>query len=204
MSTVSRCITLVLTQSSAFGNNALGFPLLINHEVVTKIAEKHKATGAQVVLAWSQVGGHSVIPKSVTPSRIAKNFEEIKIDDEDIKAINGIGENDPKRYNIPLYSKCPGHRHPPSSHIVLMSCRCSKVGHQHLGRRDGERCQEQACCQAVKWVFPCATRGSRLHTSKFYTSAAAGPVLLTRSLLILCLDSCSYMSALAPMQPIIS
>lgn len=72
---------------------------------MTKIAEKHKASGAQVVLAWSQIGGHSVIPKSVTPSRIAQNFQEIKIDEEDIKAINEIGENEPKRFNIPLYSK---------------------------------------------------------------------------------------------------
>lgn len=91
-----------ITAYSAFGNNSFNEPLLINHPVVTKIAEKHNATGAQVVLAWSQVGGHSVIPKSVTPSRIAQNFQEIKITDEDVKAINEIGEKDPQRYNVPL------------------------------------------------------------------------------------------------------
>lgn len=91
-----------ITAYSAFGNNSFDVPLLINHEVVTKIAEKHNATGAQVVLAWSQVGGHSVIPKSVTPSRIQANFQEIKISDEDVKAINAIGEKDPFRYNVPL------------------------------------------------------------------------------------------------------
>lgn len=91
-----------LTWSSAFGNNGFGLPLLITHPVVTKIAEKYNATGAQVVLAWSQTGGHSVIPKSVTPSRIAQNFQEIKISDEDVKAINEIGEKEPKRFNIPL------------------------------------------------------------------------------------------------------
>lgn len=43
-----------------------------------------------------------MIPKSVTPSRIASNFQEVKIDDEDVKAINEIGEKDPKRFNVPL------------------------------------------------------------------------------------------------------
>ncbi|KAJ4403535.1 mitochondrial glycerol dehydrogenase Gld1 [Gnomoniopsis sp. IMI 355080] len=94
-----------ITAYSAFGNNSFGLPLLITHPVVTKIAEKYNATGAQVVLAWSQTGGHSVIPKSVTPSRIAQNFQEIKISEEDVKAINEIGEKEPKRFNIPVTYK---------------------------------------------------------------------------------------------------
>lgn len=91
-----------ITAYSAFGNNSFGLPLLITHPTVEAIAKKHNATGAQVVLAWSQVGGHSVIPKSVTPSRIAANFQEIKITDEDVKAINEIGEKEPIRFNVPL------------------------------------------------------------------------------------------------------
>ncbi|KUI67526.1 D/L-glyceraldehyde reductase [Cytospora mali] len=91
-----------ITAYSAFGNNSFGLPLLITHPTVEAIAKKHNATGAQVVLAWSQVGGHSVIPKSVTPSRIAANFQEIKITDEDVKAINEIGEKEPMRFNVPL------------------------------------------------------------------------------------------------------
>lgn len=94
-----------ITAYSAFGNNSFGLPLLINHPTVEAIAKKHNATGAQVVLAWSQVGGHSVIPKSVTPSRIAANFQEIKITDEDVKAINEIGEKEPMRFNVPLTYK---------------------------------------------------------------------------------------------------
>lgn len=91
-----------ITAYSAFGNNSFGLPLLITHPTVEAIAKKHNATGAQVVLAWSQVGGHSVIPKSVTPSRIAANFQEIEITDEDVKAINEIGEKEPIRFNVPL------------------------------------------------------------------------------------------------------
>lgn len=96
-----------ITAYSAFGNNSFGLPLLITHPTVTKIADKYNATGAQVVLAWSQVGGHSVIPKSVTPSRIHQNFQEIKISDEDVKAINEIGEKEPMRFNVPLTCKSP-------------------------------------------------------------------------------------------------
>ena len=91
-----------ITAYSAFGNNSYGLPLLITHATIEAIAKKYNATGAQVVLAWSQVGGHSVIPKSVTPSRIAANFQEIKISDEDVKAINEIGEKEPFRFNVPF------------------------------------------------------------------------------------------------------
>ncbi|KAG6362266.1 hypothetical protein INS49_010496 [Diaporthe citri] len=90
-----------ITAYSAFGNNSFGLPLLITHPAVEAIAKKHNATGAQVVLAWSQVGGHSVIPKSVTPSRIAANFQEIKLNDDDVKAINEIGTKEYQRFNVP-------------------------------------------------------------------------------------------------------
>lgn len=90
-----------ITAYSAFGNNSFGLPLLITHPTVEAIAKKHNATGAQVVLAWSQVGGHSVIPKSVTPSRIAANFQEIKLDDDDVKQINEIGSKEYQRFNVP-------------------------------------------------------------------------------------------------------
>ncbi|KEZ39558.1 Alcohol dehydrogenase (NADP(+)) [Scedosporium apiospermum] len=89
-----------LTAYSAFGNNTIGEPLLLEHAVIKQIAEKIGATPAQVLLAWAQVGGHSVIPKSVTASRIKSNFEEVKLADEDIAIINKIGET-PRRYNIP-------------------------------------------------------------------------------------------------------
>ncbi|TDZ99632.1 D/L-glyceraldehyde reductase [Colletotrichum sidae] len=93
-----------ITAYSAFGNNGFGLPLLIENDVVKKIADRLSATPAQVVLAWSQVGGHSVIPKSVTPSRIQSNFQEVKISDDDVRAINAIG-SEPRRYNVPFTYK---------------------------------------------------------------------------------------------------
>ncbi|SPO05927.1 related to members of the aldo/keto reductase family [Cephalotrichum gorgonifer] len=92
-----------ITAYSAFGNNNVGAPLLLEHKLIKDIAEKASATPAQVLLAWAQVGGHSVIPKSVTPSRIISNFQEIELSASDIEAINQIGEA--RRYNIPTTFK---------------------------------------------------------------------------------------------------
>lgn len=95
-----------ITAYSAFGNNGFGLPLLINTPEIKAIAERlsktkgTEVTPAQVILAWAQVGGRSVIPKSVTPSRIRANFQEIELDDEAFKAVEKIGEQ-PQRYNIP-------------------------------------------------------------------------------------------------------
>lgn len=65
---------------------------LLADPVINKIAEKHNATAAQVVIAWHLALGNVVIPKSVTESRIIENFESIdlKLDSEDLAAINGL------------------------------------------------------------------------------------------------------------------
>lgn len=95
-----------ITAYSAFGNNSFDLPLLINTPEIKAIADRlssvqgKEVTPAQVILAWAQIDGHSVIPKSVTPSRIRANFQEIELDDEAVKAVEKIGET-PQRYNIP-------------------------------------------------------------------------------------------------------
>lgn len=47
---------------------------LLEDPVLAQIAQRHEVTVAQVVLAWHLQIGNVVIPKSVTPSRIAENF----------------------------------------------------------------------------------------------------------------------------------
>lgn len=95
-----------ITAYSAFGNNGYNIPLNVNSPEVKAIAERlskaqgKTVTGANVILAWSQIGGHSVIPKSVTPSRIAENFREIELDDEAVKELEKFGEK-PQRFNVP-------------------------------------------------------------------------------------------------------
>lgn len=42
---------------------------------ITRIAEEHDRTPAQVMLRWHIQAGRSAIPKSVTPARIAENFD---------------------------------------------------------------------------------------------------------------------------------
>ena len=58
----------------AKGGDLLGDP------VVTGLAEKHGRTPAQVVLRWHVQLDTIVIPKSVTPSRIAENIDVIDFD----------------------------------------------------------------------------------------------------------------------------
>ncbi|KAH8659877.1 aldo/keto reductase [Xylariales sp. PMI_506] len=95
-----------LTAYSAFGNNSFGLPLILENPIVKEVAAKLNASPAQVLLAWSQVGGHSVIPKSVTPSRIQQNFQEIELSTEDFEKISTLGAS-PKRFNIPYTANKP-------------------------------------------------------------------------------------------------
>ena len=59
---------------------------LLSDPVVVRLADKHGRTPAQVVLRWHVELGTIVIPKSVTPSRIAENIDvfDFELDDEDM------------------------------------------------------------------------------------------------------------------------
>ncbi|GJN72664.1 hypothetical protein Purlil1_9253 [Purpureocillium lilacinum] len=60
-----------------------------------KIAEARGKTPQQVLLVWGLTKGWSVIPKSVTPSRVQANFQidGLELSAEDIKAIDGIADS---------------------------------------------------------------------------------------------------------------
>ncbi|MEO6126032.1 MAG: aldo/keto reductase [Ilumatobacteraceae bacterium] len=62
---------------------------LLDDPVLAAIAERKGASTAQVVLAWHLAIGNVVIPKSVTPSRIAENFAavEVTLDGDDLAQI---------------------------------------------------------------------------------------------------------------------
>ncbi|KAL2870699.1 putative aldehyde reductase (AKR1) [Aspergillus lucknowensis] len=101
-----------ITAYSAFGNNQFNIPLLVAHDTVKAVAAEASArtgktvTPAQVILNWSQVGGHSVIPKSVTTSRIIENFQEVELTPEEIAKVSKLGENR-RRYNTPYVANQP-------------------------------------------------------------------------------------------------
>lgn len=98
---------IVITAYSAFGNNGWNVPLLVNTPEVKAIADRLAAaqgktvTAAQVLVAWAVIGGHTIIPKSVTASRIQENFQEVELDDQAIKDLKKLGEQ-PQRFNIPF------------------------------------------------------------------------------------------------------
>jgi len=98
-----------IQQYSPFGNqneiydSGKNLGKLMDDPVLVEIGKKHNKTGAQVALAWGIAQGHSVLPKSKTPSRIAQNLKgDFKLDAEDLKKIAGIDKK--LRFNDPSAS----------------------------------------------------------------------------------------------------
>ncbi|MFI6769054.1 aldo/keto reductase [Streptomyces sp. NPDC050355] len=65
---------------------------LLQDPTIARLAAKHGKTPAQVVLRWHVQLGNVVIPKSVTPSRIAENIDvfDFALDDADLAALTGL------------------------------------------------------------------------------------------------------------------
>ena len=68
---------------------------VLGDPVITDLAKGKDATPAQIVLAWHLALGNVVIPKSVTPERIAENFAstEIKLGSDEIDAITALNRD---------------------------------------------------------------------------------------------------------------
>ncbi|KAJ8061153.1 hypothetical protein OCU04_010228 [Sclerotinia nivalis] len=86
-----------ITQYSPFGNqndiydSGKGIGKLMDDPTIVEIGKKYNKSGAQVALAWGIAHGHSVIPKSKTPSRIKSNLEgDFKLEAEDLKKLDGL------------------------------------------------------------------------------------------------------------------
>jgi diketogulonate reductase-like aldo/keto reductase len=64
----------------------------LTHPAIAAIAERHGRTPAQVILRWQLQLGHSIIPKSVRPSRIAENFDvfDFALGNAEIAAIEAL------------------------------------------------------------------------------------------------------------------
>jgi len=70
----------------------LGQGAALTHPVITRLAERHEKTPAQVVLRWHLDLGNVVIPKSVTTGRIRENFSvfDFALTAEDARQIAGL------------------------------------------------------------------------------------------------------------------
>ena len=97
-----------ITQYSPFGNqneiySSGKMGKLMDDPVLVEIGKKYGKNGAQVALAWGIAKGHSVIPKSKTPSRIKSNLEgDFKLEAADVKQIDGLDKK--LRFNDPSES----------------------------------------------------------------------------------------------------
>ncbi|KAJ1922495.1 Alcohol dehydrogenase [NADP(+)] [Tieghemiomyces parasiticus] len=68
-----------------------GSPKVLEDPAVLEVAKETGKTPAQVVLAWGIGRGTSVIPKSVTPSRIEENFHgDFQLTDAQAKKISAV------------------------------------------------------------------------------------------------------------------
>ncbi|MEX1191040.1 MAG: aldo/keto reductase [Brumimicrobium sp.] len=67
-------------------------PALLENEVINKIAKKHNASSAQILISWQLHRGVAVIPKSTNSGRIKENINaaSINLDLEDVNKINDI------------------------------------------------------------------------------------------------------------------
>ncbi|KAK9321567.1 NADP-dependent oxidoreductase domain-containing protein [Lipomyces orientalis] len=87
-----------LTAYSPLGSTAA--PLQEEY-IVKKVAERVGKSSAQVLISWAIWRGTSVIPKSVTPSRVRSNFEDFVLSDADGELINEISEVTRRRIVAP-------------------------------------------------------------------------------------------------------
>ncbi len=80
------------------------------YETLDKIGDNHKASVAQVIIAWGIQRGIMMIPKSVTPSRILENYKalDLVLTKEEMETIANLNRGtrvytDPD--NVPYVSK---------------------------------------------------------------------------------------------------
>lgn len=55
----------------------LAYGKALQDEVIKKIAKKHQATAAQVILSWAMALGYSVIPSSTKRENLASNLKAV-------------------------------------------------------------------------------------------------------------------------------
>jgi len=90
-----------VTAYSPFGST--GSPLFQEKEI-QEAAKKHDVSPGTVLLSYHVARGSSVIPKSVTPSRIEDNLKIIKLDHSDVKALDHISKtHPPNRFVYPPF-----------------------------------------------------------------------------------------------------
>jgi len=82
---------------------------LFNLDEVKQLAEKYSVGPGTILLSWHLARGSSVLPKSVTPSRIEENMKLIELEKEDVELLDGIqAKHGLKRYVFPPFGTTMG------------------------------------------------------------------------------------------------
>ena len=74
----------------------LAYGKALKDETILRIAAKHNATAAQVILAWAMGEGYAVIPSSTKRENLASNLlaQDLTLDQDDKKTIAALDCND--------------------------------------------------------------------------------------------------------------
>jgi len=66
---------------------------ILKDEKIVKIADKHGVEAGAVLISYQVMRNVIVLPKSVTPARIEKNFKLVKLDDDDMKTLQSLNQD---------------------------------------------------------------------------------------------------------------
>lgn len=99
---LAKTLGIAVTAYSSFGPQGWvelgmgkGATLLMEHDVVTSVAQKNGKSPAQVLLRWATQQGLAVIPKSNSNSRLVENLDciDFNLSDADLKSISSLNQN---------------------------------------------------------------------------------------------------------------
>jgi diketogulonate reductase-like aldo/keto reductase len=91
---------ILIEAYSPLGNNQTGEPRTVDDAKVHEVAKRLGKDPGQVLVSWGVQTGHVVLSKSVTASRIARNFQDFEIPAEEMAELNALERH--KRFNFPV------------------------------------------------------------------------------------------------------
>lgn len=81
---------------TAYAPLGSGSDIMLEDEVVRTIAEKNKATPAQILLAWNMARGLAVIPKAISEQHLQENLAALNItlDENDMAQLSSLNKHE--------------------------------------------------------------------------------------------------------------
>jgi diketogulonate reductase-like aldo/keto reductase len=90
---------IIVEAYSPLGNNQTGEPRTVDDKIVHEVAKDLDMDPGVVLGSWGVQRGTVVLPKSVTPSRIASNLKVKELPADQLKRLNDLERH--KRFNFP-------------------------------------------------------------------------------------------------------